>query len=51
MFVVSNETASTITDGLDLLKSIMPSDAFFGKAGNTGANLFLTDELAHKVKH
>ena len=31
VFVVSNETASTITDGLDLLRSITPSDAFFGK--------------------
>jgi len=31
LFVVSNETASTITDGLNLLKSIMPSDAFLGK--------------------
>ena len=46
VFVVSNETASTITDGLDLLKSIMPSDAFFGKGGNAGPTLFLTDELA-----
>jgi len=46
VFVVSNETASTITDGLNLLKSIMPSDAFFGKGSNTGPTLFLTDELA-----
>ena len=46
VFVVFNETASTITDGLNLLKSIMPSDAFFGKGGNTGPTLFLTDELS-----
>ena len=35
-----------LTDGLNLLKSIMPSDAFFGKGSNTGPTLFLTDELA-----
>lgn len=43
VFVVS---ASTIADGLDLLKSTMPSDAFFGKGSNAGPTLFLTDELA-----
>lgn len=45
VFVVSNETASTITGGLDLLRSIMPSDAFFGKGGKAGPTLFLTNEL------
>ena len=46
VFVVSNETTSTLTVGLDLLKSIMPPDAFFGKGSDTGPILFLTDELA-----
>ena len=30
VFVVSNETAATLTDGLELLKSVMPPYAFFG---------------------
>ena len=42
VFVVSNETAPTITNGLDLLKSTMPSGAFFGKGSNTGPTSFLT---------
>jgi len=46
VFVVSNETAVTLTDGLKLLKSIMPPDAFFGRGSDTGLDLFLTDELA-----
>jgi len=46
VFVISNETTSTIADGLNLLKSVMPSDAFFGKGGEAGPSLFLTDELA-----
>lgn len=50
VFVVSNETAPTITNGLDLLKSITPSDAFFGKGSNTGPTLFLTDELASQCE-
>ena len=40
VFVVSDETALTITSGLDLLKSIIPSDAFFGKGSDTGPSLF-----------
>ena len=46
VFVVSNGTASTLTDGLDLLKSIMPPHAFFGNSSETGPLLFLTDELS-----
>jgi len=45
VFVISNETTSTLTVGLDLLKSIMPPDAFFGRGSDTGSILFLTDEL------
>ena len=46
VFVVSDESTSTITAGLNLLKSIMPPDAFFGKGRDTGPELFLTDEQA-----
>ena len=46
VFVVSDKSTSTIAAGLNLLKSIMPPDAFFGKGCETGPELFLTDEQA-----
>jgi len=51
VFIVSNETAATLTNGLKLLKSIMPPDAFFRRSSDAGLDLFLIDELAsqHKV--
>ena len=47
VFVVSDKTTSTIAAGLNLLKSVMPSNAFFGKGCEAG--LFLTDEQASQV--
>ena len=44
VFVVSDESASTITASLDLLKSIMPSGAFYGCGCETGPELILIDE-------
>ena len=46
VFVLSNETTSTITKGLNLLKSVLPSHAFFNKGCEIGPDLFITDELA-----
>ena len=46
VFVVSDESASTIAAGLNLLKSVMPSDAFYGRGCEIGPELILTDEQA-----
>ena len=44
VFVVSDESASTIAAGLNLLKSIMPSGAFYGRGCENGPELILIDE-------
>ena len=46
VFVVSDESTSTIAAGLNLLKSVMPSGAFYGRGCETGPELILTDEQA-----
>ena len=46
VFVLSNETTSTVTRGLNLLKSVLPSHAFFNKGCEIGPDSFITDKLA-----
>ena len=48
-FVVSDESVSTIAAGLNLLKSIMPSGAFFGRGCEISPECILIDELLAKV--
>lgn len=49
IFVISDESASTITAGLNLLKSVMPSGAFYSCGYETGPELILNNQ--HSVKH
>lgn len=54
VFVLSNETTATITDheGLNLLKSILPSNVFFNKGcSEVGPALIITDELASQRRN
>lgn len=46
VFVVSDESSSTIAAGLNLLISVMPSGAFYGRGSETGPELIITDEQA-----
>ena len=46
VFVVSDESSSTISAGLNLLKSVMPSGAFYGQGSELGPECILIDEQA-----
>ncbi|XP_071511719.1 uncharacterized protein [Diadema antillarum] len=49
VIITSNEQEQTITEGLELLKTILPTDAFGGN-GNEGPAVFITDDCLSERK-
>ena len=47
--ITSNEQEQTITEGLQLLKSVLPSDSFGGN-GDRGPAVFITDDCLSERK-
>ena len=44
VLLTSGEREETILNGLELLKSILPNDVFFGNGPETGPNVVLIDD-------
>ena len=44
--ITTREDQKTITFGLNLLKSVLPDYAFYGRGRNIGPSLFITDDSA-----
>ncbi len=44
VILTSDEREETIYNGLELLKSVMPENAFFGRSSRAGPQIFMTDD-------
>ncbi len=44
VILTSDEREETIYNGLELLKSVMPENAFFGRSSRAGPQVFMTDD-------
>ena len=44
LLITTREDAETVQFGLEMLKSILPSDAFFGRGNVIGPQLFMSDD-------